>query len=127
MFGSGFARGATIFVGEQPAMSVTWVSANQLDVTLPSLAEGVWDVKVTNPDQSQDMLRGGLQVGNRSDVGAACDFVVLYFETGSASLTSQAQSTLGSLVTCYQSAPEPVRISGHADERGTTDYNLALS
>jgi peptidoglycan-associated lipoprotein len=30
-------------------------------------------------------------------------------------------------VPCYQSAPEPVRISGHADERGTIDYNLSLA
>lgn len=127
MFGSGFARGATVLVGEQPAMSVTWASSNQLDVVLPSLPEGSWDVKVTNPDQASDTLRGGLQVGVRSEVGAACDFVVLYFETGSASLTNQAESTLGTLVPCYQSASELLRISGHADERGTTDYNLALS
>lgn len=126
-FGAGFARGVTVIIGETPAMSATWVSENQVDVVLPSLAAGSYDVRVTNPDAAQDTLRSGLQVGLQAEAGAACHLVVLYFETDAAGLNAAAQSTLGSLVPCYLGADGVVNVSGHADARGTTDYNVALS
>ena len=126
-FGAGFARGMTVTIGETPAMSVNWVSENQVELVLPSLAAGSWDVRVTNPDASSDTLRSGLLVGAETGDGAACDFVVLYFETDADGLTPAAQSTLGGLVPCYQGASGTVSVTGHADERGTVDYNVALS
>jgi outer membrane protein OmpA-like peptidoglycan-associated protein len=129
VFGAGFERGITVSIGDTPATSATFVNENQLDVGLPALAAGSWDVRVTNPDDSQNTLRGGLQVGAPLDGrgGEACDFVVLYFETAEDALNAAAQSTLTSLVPCYQGAAVPVNVSGHADVRGTTDYNVALA
>ncbi len=45
-----------------------------------------------------------------------------------ASLTSDAQGSLQKLADCLKKAPgKRVVVSGHADERGTTQYNIALS
>jgi peptidoglycan-associated lipoprotein len=44
-----------------------------------------------------------------------------------ASLTSESQGTLQKLADCVKRAPaKRVVVQGHADERGTTQYNIAL-
>ncbi len=44
-----------------------------------------------------------------------------------ATLTSESQSSLQKLADCLKQAPaKRVVVSGHADERGTTQYNIAL-
>ena len=49
--GTGFVNGATVRFGETPSASVTFVSANQLNVTAPDvLVAGPVSVVVTNPD-----------------------------------------------------------------------------
>ena len=52
------------------------------------------------------------------------------FPFNQASLTSEAQSNLQALADCLQSnqySGASVVIEGHADERGTDEYNLALA
>ena len=64
--------------------------------------------------------------------GSQADLVVnvgdrIFFETDSSSLTSSARTTLENQATWlanYQSVG--VAVEGHADERGTREYNLAL-
>ncbi len=51
----------------------------------------------------------------------------VFFETDSAGLTAQAQATLGRQVQWLSQYPQyTFTIEGHADERGTREYNLAL-
>lgn len=51
----------------------------------------------------------------------------VHFETDSSSLTQQAQATLGQQSVWLKRYPSyRVAIEGHADERGTREYNIAL-
>jgi len=64
--------------------------------------------------------------------GSAQDFQVnvgdrVFFETDSSSLTAQARGTLDRQVQWLAQYPNyTFTIEGHADERGTREYNLAL-
>lgn len=50
----------------------------------------------------------------------------IYFAFDSSELSSEAQGNLGSLAENMKAGPTTLRIEGHCDERGTTEYNLAL-
>ena len=55
------------------------------------------------------------------------NFTRVYFELDSDSLSDDAQSALLENVEIMQSNTDiRLQLQGHADERGTTDYNLAL-
>ena len=52
---------------------------------------------------------------------------IVYFTTDSSDLTSEAQQTLRSQAQWLQRYPQfTITIEGHADERGTREYNIAL-
>ena len=81
--------------------------------------------KQTLPDNA-----GGL--GLNATPGSQQDFTVnvgdrIFFETDSSSLTATARATLDKQAQWLaRYANYPVTIEGHADERGTREYNLAL-
>ena len=51
----------------------------------------------------------------------------MFFETDSTALTAQSQATLDRQVQWLSQYPQyAFTIEGHADERGTREYNLAL-
>jgi peptidoglycan-associated lipoprotein len=70
--------------------------------------------------------------GGRAAPGSPQDFAVnvgdrVFFDTDSSELSSTAQSTLAKQATWLQQyARYNVTIQGHADERGTREYNFAL-
>lgn len=70
--------------------------------------------------------------GGSAKPGSSQDFTVnvgdrIFFETNSSSLTAQGQATLSRQVAWLKLYPRyRVMIEGHADERGTREYNLAL-
>jgi peptidoglycan-associated lipoprotein len=78
---------------------------------------------------ADDMAAGG---GNVTP-GTAQDFVVnvgdrVFFETDSTSLNAQARETLNRQAQWLRLYPQyAITIEGHADERGTREYNLGLS
>ena len=58
---------------------------------------------------------------------ASCQLEAVYFGFDDSSLTSEARSTLDADRQCLrQRGDPPVTVTGHTDERGTTEYNLAL-
>lgn len=122
--GSGFTPQSRVTLGPSPA-TVTFRSANELLISSPALPVGNHDVVVTNPDGSEARLRSGLTVEAAVDL-SKCGYVVIYFETDQSSLTQAAKTLLSGLGDCLSSTGSPIDIAGHADERGTTDYNLAL-
>jgi len=76
---------------------------------------------------------GGLGAGQGAAVpGSQQDFVVnvgdrVFFETDSTDLTSQAQATLDKQSRWLAQYPRySITVEGHADERGTREYNFAL-
>jgi peptidoglycan-associated lipoprotein len=71
--------------------------------------------------------------GGPSTPGSQQDFVVnvgdrVFFETDSTELTVQARATLDKQAQWLaRYGNYPIVVEGHADERGTREYNLALS
>jgi peptidoglycan-associated lipoprotein len=74
----------------------------------------------------------GQECQNNKCVAAAtkaeCNWEPLRFGFNEASLSSEAQSRLGELAECLKTgATGAIELAGHADERGTEEYNLQLS
>ena len=57
---------------------------------------------------------------------AMCDWPTVRFDFNRASLTSSSKNGLQQIADCLKNAGGTVIIEGHADERGTEEYNLAL-
>jgi peptidoglycan-associated lipoprotein len=64
--------------------------------------------------------------GQVSPACADASAFTVYFGFDEYSLTSQAQGTLQKLAECLKQGAKKVTIAGNCDERGTTEYNLAL-
>lgn len=123
VYGSAFVQGATVNVGTVAANSVRVSDAGTLTMTVPALAEGRYDIEVRLPNGDTAVLRNGLT----SAVSApSCSTTTVYFDTARDGLTSAAKATLDGDMACYTARTDTLRLEGHADERGTTDYNLAL-
>jgi peptidoglycan-associated lipoprotein len=122
--GSGFENGASVSFGAFEASRVTFLNGNQLGVEVPGMPVGRYDVEVSNPDGTSTLLRGGLSIDGAEFT--ACDPATVYFDTDKFTVSSDAKATLDSRAGCYKQTTGSVRVAGHADERGTTDYNLAL-
>jgi peptidoglycan-associated lipoprotein len=75
---------------------------------------------------------GGYGSGRGGPPGSTQDFVVnvgdrVFFETDSTELTSTARSTLDKQASWLSRYPRyKILVEGHADERGTREYNFAL-
>jgi peptidoglycan-associated lipoprotein len=84
-----------------------------------------------SPSEIDSQLAGPNGAGAASP-GTAQDFVVnvgdrVFFETDSSSLTADGSATLDRQAQWLALYPRySVTIEGHADERGTREYNLAL-
>jgi len=124
VYGSGFKSGATVKFNDTLAASVNVVDPNTIDVSVPGLNIGSYDVTVTNLREGSTTLRQGLTVKG-STVGD-CRQATAYFDFDSDGLRSDARALLNGNMACYQAATGTIRVAGHADARGTTDYNLAL-
>ena len=59
------------------------------------------------------------------DPAAGVD-TVFYFEFDQSLLTSDARAALTAHAASLSQAPRSIRLEGHADERGTREYNMAL-
>ncbi len=74
----------------------------------------------------------GLGVGGTATPGSTQDFVVnvgdrVFFDTDSTELTAQSRQTLDRQAEWLNKYPRfTFTIEGHADERGTREYNIAL-
>jgi peptidoglycan-associated lipoprotein len=76
---------------------------------------------------------GDLGIGANGAVpGSSQDFTVnvgdrIFFDTDSSAIRADAQQTLARQAQWLNQYPQyPVTIEGHADERGTREYNIAL-
>ncbi|MDP3896753.1 MAG: peptidoglycan-associated lipoprotein Pal [Mesorhizobium sp.] len=74
----------------------------------------------------------GLNAGNNAAPGTAQDFTLnvgdrIFFDTDSSQIRADAQGTLAKQAQWLnQYANYAITIEGHADERGTREYNIAL-
>jgi peptidoglycan-associated lipoprotein len=100
-------------------------------VALLAAALGACANKELQPDSANLGPNAG-RAGGPATPGSQRDFVqnvgdIVYFSTDSSELTPEAQQTLsGQARWLQQYAQYTVTIEGHADERGTREYNIAL-
>jgi peptidoglycan-associated lipoprotein len=59
--------------------------------------------------------------------GGTCSFAPVRFDFNEFSLTSGVQSTLSQYADCIKKGSLRFTLEGHADERGTEEYNMVLS
>jgi len=84
------------------------------------------------PDNAAQLGIGNNTNSGSATPGSAQDFTVnvgdrIFFTTDSTSLTAQARQTLDKQAAWLNRYSKyPITIEGHADERGTREYNLAL-
>lgn len=125
VYGAEFDPGAQVRIGNKPSPAVDFVNQNTLSVTVPAMPEGAYDLTVTNPDGDKAVLRRAVSISGAT-IGASCRHLVVHFDYNSSELRGDGASTLSAQADCLRSARGNVRIEGHCDERGTTEYNIAL-
>jgi peptidoglycan-associated lipoprotein len=87
----------------------------------------------SNKDGLADGAAGGFGAGGAATPGSAQDFVVnvgdrVFFETDQTDLNPTAVATLDKQAQWLARYPNySVLVEGHADERGTREYNFSLS
>ena len=69
---------------------------------------------------------GGMCTTQISRSLSTCSFPTVRFDFNESNLSSDVQSGLREAADCISEAGGTLRIEGHADERGTEEYNLAL-
>jgi peptidoglycan-associated lipoprotein len=125
VFGAEFDEGAKVRIGNKVAPSVDFQSENSLGITVPAMPSGVYDLTVTNPDGERAVLRRGVSISGAA-IGASCRHLVVYFDFDSSEVAASAANVLDAQADCLRSSRGELRIEGHCDERGTTEYNIAL-
>lgn len=126
IIGAGIRGRASITIGPFEGANVTVHTPARLSVDVPPLPEGAYDVTVTNGDGESVTLRRALTIRTQPRTSAACKSVILPFGFNEDGLGPEARRILDPLVPCFTDSKGTVRVDGHADERGTVDYNLAL-
>jgi len=85
--------------------------------------------KATPPPASEATSTAPVSTGANLDaLKAAADAAgnVFYFEFDSFVLTEQTRAALLAHAEYLKAAPRSLRLEGHADERGSREYNMAL-
>lgn len=84
-------------------------------------------VATTTPAPAPDPTTG-TEMNDPVIMQLKSNFSRVFFDFDSAALTQESIDILGENAAILQKNPDvSVRIEGHADERGTVDYNLALA
>jgi len=119
----------TILTVSITAVAVTSLACakKQADQPPPATAEpepaepAVEDYPDKNPDQSSIWLD--------PKVAELCDIPTAQFDFDKSNITDEAGAALDALAACFMDGAakdQGMRLVGHADPRGTEDYNMAL-
>ena len=125
------ARGMVIAVLSSAALAAC-ASSNPPEVGSRLGSDGDYAGKGGRTDNYRYGGSKGVDRGALGPVAAANAFKadagdLVYFSSDSSDLTPEAEQTLASQARWLQQYPgQTVAIEGHADERGTREYNIAL-
>lgn len=126
VYGSGFSNGAEVWLGNTRANGVQRMDEATLLLTVPAMPVGSYDVIVVNPDGTRSTLRKGLTLTTGVTTNQGCSPATVYFDFDSSTLSATGRATVDQMADCLRSSTGEIRVDGHCDERGTTEYNLAL-
>lgn len=128
--GTGFQEGATVMIGMGAVLDAEWLSNNQLSISVPELNAGDYDIEVENPNGQKHTLQAGLWIQDPNEMMGAdnikCEDVTVYFDLDKSTITDDSQEQLETRKECLERPSIRIRVEGHCDERGTTEYNIAL-
>jgi outer membrane protein OmpA-like peptidoglycan-associated protein len=126
IYGKGFEEGAMVQVGDR-SFSTSFVSETELNISANPMDSGMYNVTVSNPSSMKHTLYEALQVGSLIDSTLEeCDDLTLYFELNKDSLTADSEQAIFDSSDCWMRNNVQLRLEGHCDERGTTEFNIAL-
>ena len=131
VFGSGFQTDIGVWVGSTRIAAVDRFDSNTIEISVPPLSPGAHDIKVLNTDGTGHTLKSAVIARVDADrvdptAGLSCDQITINFDFDSSQLNTAAQASLSENLACFTHRTGTVRVEGHCDERGTTDYNIAL-
>jgi peptidoglycan-associated lipoprotein len=126
VLGSGFEIGSKVSFAGTDAGQVSWKDSSTLALLVPALEPGYYDVTVSTPSGARSTLRKGLTITQSRRAGTGCGALTVTFGADSSALDEGPRAQVDNLVKCLLQGSTPVRVEGHCDERGTTDYNIAL-
>ena len=89
-------------------------------------AERPFDSAQDRPEMSARTESAGFS-GDPIDDWAGIDFAPVYFDFDRSYLKPNFRERLQRLAVRLRNSPRPLILSGHADQRGSGDYNVALS
>jgi peptidoglycan-associated lipoprotein len=82
-----------------------------------------------NPKPDDDATRGNLNISDEIRKACGLTDAEAFFAFDSAHVRPQDETVLKKLAVCFSTGPlkgREMRLVGHADPRGSSDYNLAL-
>jgi peptidoglycan-associated lipoprotein len=117
-----------------PIRQFARVAARTAAMALIAMSIGACANKTDGDGGANALLGGGANGGKGGSAtpGSQRDFAqnvgdIVYFSTDATDLTPEAQTTLTSQARWLQQyAQYTITVEGHADERGTREYNIAL-
>lgn len=126
--GKGFEEGANVYLNSRSMAGVDVYDGAELtfrvDDTLPP---GKYDVQVEIPSGDDAVAPSAFIVRAKPNSDGDCTLDTVSFEFNEAGLTDGARDTIASAARCIEARGlTQVRLEGHADERGSTEYNLSL-
>jgi len=126
--GWGFTDGSEVYLGSLQARGVDVFDDGELTFrAAEDLRAGDYDVRVVTPDGDQGVALGAFRVKARASGEGDCVLRTVYFEFNEFKLADSTRQTLGDNAACIEkSGLTKLRLEGHADERGSTEYNLSL-
>lgn len=126
--GWGFAPGARVFLDSAETSGVDVVSSSELTFRASEeLTPGRYEVRVEVPSGEHALAEQRFEVVARPSDEGTCELQTVLFEFDESSLTNDAREALASNARCIELRDyKRVRVEGHADERGSTLYNLSL-
>ncbi len=126
--GFGFAPGSDVFLNSKRARGVDVVDDSELTFrATEDLAAGSYDIRIETPKGDAAVSRAAFRVEAPPSENTECTLMTVQFEFNEAQLTNNARQVLADNARCIEMRGLPmVRLEGHADERGSTEYNLSL-
>jgi peptidoglycan-associated lipoprotein len=128
LMGYGFVAGSEVELGGQKTRGVDVIDDGELSFRVSEAAPvGRHDIKVTTPTGDVALLTDAFLVKQPPTSDSDCTLLTVRFEFNETSLTDSARRTLAANSECMESqGTTRVQLVGHADERGSTLYNLSL-
>lgn len=89
---------------------------------------GSYDVVVINPDGFESILPSGMMIKESSPQGSKVTLKPIFFDFDKSEIRPDQMETLTTNLKSIIESPDTyLHLGGHADERGTREYNIGLS